>query len=55
MSPELPTSGASLTAVDRRLPDELPGSRPKLSDVQLAVLRCYGSEHSTSAAEGPVG
>jgi thioredoxin reductase (NADPH) len=33
------------------LPEELPGSRPKLSDKQLAVIGRYGSQHSTDAGQ----
>jgi CRP-like cAMP-binding protein len=39
------------TAVSSSLPEELPGSRPQLSDKQLAVVKRYGSEHATAAGD----
>jgi thioredoxin reductase (NADPH) len=52
MSPDISDherSGAA--AGGPTLPRELPGSRPTLSETQLAVLRGYGTEHATSVGD----
>jgi hypothetical protein len=52
MSLDTPDREPSGTAgVDPTLPRELSGSRPALSETQLAVLRRYGTEHATSVGK----